>query len=340
MPQSDTTSGPRIALFDAKPYDRRYFEQENERFGLNITYLEGKLNAESAVITGGFDTVCIFVNDLVDEETARILADNNVKLIALRCSGYNNVDLEATGTSLPVVRVPAYSPHAVAEHTVGLMLTLNRKIHRAYYRTRDNNFSLNGLIGFDMYGKTAGIIGTGKIGRLVAQILRGFGMHVLAYDIMPNEEWSGQYGVRYVGLTELYRESDIISLHCPLTPENLYMINKGTISLMKDLAMVVNTGRGKLLNTPDLLDALKAQKLGAAALDVYEEETEYFFEDYSSQFVADDVLARLLTLPNVLVTSHQAFFTDEALTNIASTTLENIRLYFEESSTPNLVPTS
>lgn len=340
MPRSHTTTKPRTALFDAKPYDRHYFEQENERFGLNVTYLEGKLNAESAVITGSFDAVCIFVNDVVDAETAGILAENGVKLIALRCSGYNNVDLGTTGTKLPVVRVPAYSPHAVAEHTIGLMLTLNRKIHRAYYRTRDNNFSLNGLIGFDMHGKTAGIIGTGKIGRLVAEILRGFGMHVLAYDVAPDEQWSEQHGVRYVGLTELYRESDVISLHCPLTPENLYMINKGTISLMKDTAMIVNTGRGKLLNTPDLLDALKAQKLGAAALDVYEEETEYFFEDFSSQFVADDVLARLLTLPNVLVTSHQAFFTHEALSNIASTTLENIRLYFEDGSTPNLVPAS
>ena len=328
---------PHIALFDAKPYDRFYFDQENERYGFNITYLEGKLNRESAVITNGFDAVCMFVNDLMDAETARQVKENGVSLVALRCSGYNNVDLTSTGPELPVVRVPAYSPYAVAEHTVGLMLTLNRKIHRAYYRTRDNNFSLNGLIGFDMHDKTAGIIGTGKIGRLVTQILRGFGMHVLAYDVMPQEEWAAEYGVRYVSLTDLYRESDVISLHCPLTPENLYMINKGTISLMKDTAMIVNTGRGKLINTSDLLDALKAQKLGSAALDVYEEETDYFFEDFSSMFVADDVLARLLTFPNVLVTSHQAFFTHEALSNIAATTLENIRLFFEESETPNLV---
>lgn len=337
MPHTNTSGGPRIALFDAKPYDRHYFEQENARYGFDITYLEGKLNSESAVVTHGFDTVCAFVNDLIDAETAATLKDNGVRLIALRCSGYNNVDISATGEELPVVRVPAYSPYAVAEHTIGLMLTLNRKIHRAYYRTRDNNFSLNGLIGFDMHDKTAGIIGTGKIGRLVSEILRGFGMHVLAYDLMPQEDWAQEKGVRYVSLTDLYRESDVISLHCPLTPENLYMINKGTISLMKNSAMIVNTGRGKLINTADLLDALKAQRIGAAALDVYEEETDYFFEDFSSEFVADDVLARLLTFPNVLVTSHQAFFTHEALSNIAATTLENIRLFFEEESTPNLV---
>lgn len=328
---------PRIAVFDAKPYDRHYLDKANQEYGFDITYLEGKLNAESAVITQGFDGVCIFVNDVVDAATAEQLKANGVALLALRCSGYNNVDLTATGSELPVVRVPAYSPFAVAEHTVGLMLSLNRKIHRAYYRTRDNNFSLTGLIGFDMHDKTAGIIGTGKIGRLVAQILRGFGMHVLAYDIMPQEDWAREQGVDYVPLTELYQRSDIISLHCPLTPENLYMINKGSIARMKDSAMIVNTGRGKLINTPDLLEALKNGQLGSAALDVYEEETRYFFEDYSSQLVMDDVLARLLTFPNVLVTSHQAFFTEEALTNIAATTLENIRLYFEEKRTPNLV---
>jgi len=338
MPHADTSSSPRIALFDAKPYDRQYFEQENARFGFDITYLEGKLNKESAIVTQGFDTVCAFVNDLIDADTAARLKENGVRLVALRCSGYNNVDLAATGEDLPVVRVPAYSPYAVAEHTIGLMLSLNRKIHRAYYRTRDSNFSLNGLIGFDMHDKTAGIIGTGKIGRLVSEILRGFGMHVLAYDPMPQEEWARERGVRYVSQTELYRESDVISLHCPLTPENLYMINKGTISLMKNSAMLVNTGRGKLINTSDLLDALKEQRIGSAALDVYEEETDYFFEDYSSQFVADDVLARLLTLPNVLVTSHQAFFTHEALSNIAATTLENIRLFYEDEGMPNLVP--
>jgi D-lactate dehydrogenase len=218
-----------------------------------------------------------------------------------------------------------------------MMLTLNRKTHRAYFRTRDNNFSLNGLIGFDMYGKTAGIVGTGNIGRIACEILRGFGMRVLAYDVYPQTEWAERAGVEYVELTRLYRESDIISLHCPLTPENLYMINKGSISLMKPNVMIVNTGRGKLINTADLLEALKERRIGSAALDVYEEETGYFFEDRSTQILDDDILARLLTFPNVLVTSHQAFFTDEALTNIAQTTLDNIERYVAAGELPNQV---
>jgi len=234
-----------------------------------------------------------------------------------------------------VVRVPAYSPHAVAEHAVALMLSLNRKIHKAYYRTRDSNFNIDGLLGFDMAGKTAGIIGTGKIGVLVSKILNGFDMKVIAYDKYPDKNNEKEYGLSYVDLDTLYKQSDVISLHCPLTPETMHIINSASLKKMKDGVMVINTGRGKLIDTVDLISALKNGKLGCAGLDVYEEESEYFFHDYSSTIISDDVLARLLTFPNVLITSHQGFFTKEALMNIAKTTLENIRLYFEENKLPN-----
>jgi D-lactate dehydrogenase len=331
------TTMPSIAFFDAKPYDREYFNRLNEDYGFHITYFDGKLSAETAHISRDYDAVCAFVNDTIDAEVAGVLREGGVKLVALRCSGYNNVDVSSLEPDIHVVRVPAYSPHAVAEYAVTLMLTLNRKTHRAFYRTRDNNFSLTGLVGFDMHGKTAGIIGTGKIGRITAELLRCFGMHVLAHDLYPNQEWAKQHGVEYVDVSDLYRRSDIISLHCPLTPENLYMINKGTLSLMKPNVMIVNTGRGKLINSSDLLDALKSRSIAGAALDVYEEETQYFFEDHSQRIMEDDVLARLMTFPNVLVTSHQAFFTHEALENIADTTLENARLFFEEGAMPNRV---
>lgn len=323
-----------IAFFDTKPYDREYFERVNERFGFRITFFDGKLSAETAHISRGYDAVCVFVNDSVDAQVARILREGGVKLVALRCSGYNNVDVSSLEPDINVVRVPAYSPHAVAEYALTMMLTLNRKTHRAFYRIRDNNFSLSGLVGFDMHGKTAGIIGTGKIGRITAELLRGLGMRVLAHDLYPSEEWAAEHGVSYVDPSTIYRESDIISLHCPLTPENLYMINKGTLSLMKPNVMIVNTGRGKLINSGDLLEALKNGTVGGAALDVYEEETQYFFEDHSTRIMEDDVLARLMTFPNVLVTSHQAFLTHEALENIAETTLENVRLFFESGETP------
>jgi D-lactate dehydrogenase len=328
---------PSIAFFDAKPYDREYFDRANEHFGFHITYFDGKLSAETAHISRGYDAVCVFVNDTIDAEVARTLREGGVKLVALRCSGYNNVDIGSLEPDIKVVRVPAYSPHAVAEYALALMLTLNRKTHRAFYRTRDNNFSLTGLVGFDMHGKTAGIIGTGKIGRITAELLRGLGMRVLAHDLYPNHQWAEQNGIEYVEQAALYRHSDIISLHCPLTPENLYMINKGTLSLMKSNVIIVNTGRGKLINSSDLLDALKNRTIGGAALDVYEEETQYFFEDHSTRIMEDDVLARLMTFPNVLVTSHQAFFTHEALENIAETTLENVRLFFDAGEMPNRV---
>ena len=326
-----------IAFFDTKPYDRDSFDRANEKFGFSFKYYPNHLTLDTAVLTKGYQAVCIFVNDYVSAETGNALADNGVSLIALRSAGYNNVDLEHLPDSLHVVRVPAYSPHAVAEHTVALMLTLNRKTHRAYYRTRDNNFAINGLMGFDMYGKTAGIIGTGKIGRIVCEILRGFGMTILTSDPYPQKEWAQEHGVTYTDPDTLYRNSDIISLHCPLTTENIHMINDETIARMKQDVMIINTGRGKLIDTQALIDGLKNKKIASAGLDVYEEETEYFFEDFSGSILKDDVLARLLTFPNVLVTSHQGFFTDEAVRNIAETTLENISLYFHGEKLRNEV---
>ncbi len=325
----------KIAFFDAKPYDIEFFDRANKKFRFDIKYFQSRLSENNIVVTKGSDAICIFVNDVINKKVADELYNNGITLIALRSAGYNNVDLRSVFGRIHVVRVPAYSPNAVAEHTVGLILALNRKIHKAYYRTRDSNFNINGLLGFDMAGKTAGIIGGGKIGLLVAKILKGFDMEVLIYDKFPNRENEKKYGFFYVDLDRLYRESDIISLHCPLTPETMHIIDELSIKKMKDGVMVINTGRGKLINTVDLIAALKKGKIGSAGLDVYEEESEYFFEDYSSTIISDDVLARLLTFPNVLITSHQGFFTKEALTNIAETTLSNIRLYFEENKLPN-----
>ena len=327
----------RLALFDAKPYDHDYFEKINasSQYKLSIHYYPDHLSIDTVPLTAGYDVICIFVNDMITSEVIDKLKENNVKLLALRSAGYNNVDLKAIYNKIHVVRVPAYSPYAVAEHAIALIMCLNRKIHKAYFRTRDNNFTLNGLLGFDMHGKTAGIIGTGKIGKIAIGILRGFGMNVLAFDKYPDEAFAKECGCEYVALDTLYRESDIISLHCPLTPENIHMINEQSIAKMKSGVMLINTGRGKLINSRDLINGLKSFKIGSAGLDVYEEESDYFFEDFSAEAISDDVLARLLTFPNVLVTSHQAFFTREALSKIAETTLENIRLYFEENKLPN-----
>ena len=319
----------KILFFDTKPYDREFFIQANASFKFEINYLKTHLNRESAQFAAGYPTVCAFVNDELDAATLDILHKLGVKLIALRCAGYNNVDLKAAFGRIHVARVPGYSPYAVAEHAAALMLTLNRKTHRAYFRTRDGNFSIHGLLGFDMYGKTAGVIGTGKIGKCLVNILRGIGMNVLVYDLHPDASLKAMEGVAYVGLPELYRQSDIISLHCPLTADTHHMVNEETISQMKDGVMIINTGRGKLIKTDALIDGLKKGKVGAAGLDVYEEESEYFFEDFSSSMISDDILARLLTFPNVLITSHQGFFTHEALTNIAQTTLRNIEVFFK-----------
>lgn len=321
-------SSVRVAFFDAKPYDQCFFDSVNKEHDFDITYIADHLNRNTVSISKGYDAVCIFVNDNADKEIISGLKQNGVRLIALRSAGYNNVDLKAAFKSLHVVRVPAYSPYAVAEHAVALMMALNRKTHKAYYRVREGNFSINGLLGFDMHAKTIGVIGTGKIGKCLVAIAGGFGMNVVAYDLHPDEEFAKKHAMRYVDLPQLYSSSDIISLHCPLTPETHHMINEKTIAEMKDGVMLINTGRGKLVDTKALIKGLKSGKVGSAGLDVYEEESEYFFEDWSSSMIPDDVLARLMTFPNVLITSHQGFFTKEALTNIAQTTLDNIKEFF------------
>lgn len=325
----------RIAFFDTKPYDREFFEQHNQAYGFKIKFLNNRLNEDTVDLVRDYNVVCAFVNDQLSKRVLDALHSVGVKLVALRCAGYNNVDLDAAYKRVHVVRVPAYSPHAVAEHALALMMALNRKTHRAYYRTRDNNFAIHGFLGFDMHGKTAGVVGTGKIGRLVCEILKGLGMRVLAYDLYPQEEWGEKIGVEYVELKKLFQASDVVTLHCPLTAANLHMINEKTIAEMKDGVMIVNTGRGGLIDSAALLDGLKSHKIGSAGLDVYEEEDQYFFEDFSSEGLADDVLARLLTFPNVLITAHQAFFTKEAMDNIATTTLDNIRAFSKNEPLEN-----
>jgi D-lactate dehydrogenase len=331
----------KIAFFDTKPYDRLHFEPllQDPACCLDVKFLQARLAADTAALASGFYGVCIFVNDIVDKATAEILRRQGIKLIALRSAGYNNVDLEAIKDTIPAVRVPAYSPHAVAEYAVSLLLTLNRKTHKAYSRIREGNFSLVGLEGADLYGKTAGIIGTGQIGRITAEILRGFGMEALAADPYPQTEWAEAHGVRYTEMTELLRRSDVISLHCPLTPENRHLVGEDALASMKRGVIIINTGRGGLIDTRALIKALKKNRIGGAGLDVYEEEEGYFFEDHSGEVIQDDVLARLLTFPNVLITSHQAFLTREALQEIAKTTVENFRLFFEKGELPNQIKT-
>lgn len=327
----------KIAFFGTKPYDREFFDQVNEKYHFDIQYFKGHLNMQNVVLTQGAKAVCIFVNDFVDAEIIDALVKNGVQLIALRCAGYNNVNLAAAQDRIKVVRVPAYSPYAVAELAVTLMLCLNRKIHRAYWRTKDGNFSLNGLMGFDMHGKTAGIIGTGKIAKVLIKILNGFGMKILAYDIYPDQSLVNDFNVTYTSLGELYKNSDIISLHCPLTPETRYIINDSSISKMKDNVMIINTGRGELIHTNALIEGLKNKKIGSAGLDVYEEEEEYFYEDRSNKIIDDDILARLLSFNNVIVSSHQGFFTKEALMNIAETTLYNVDSFIKKEALINEV---
>lgn len=313
----------KIAVFSAKKYDREFLSAANDSRH-ELRFFEPHLNEESAGLATGFEAVCVFVNDQVNAAVIATLHSLGVRLIALRCAGYNNVDLAAaTKHGLTVVRVPAYSPYAVAEHTIALMLALNRKLHRAYNRVREGNFALDGLLGFDMHGKTVGVIGTGQIGTVVAQILTGFGCATLAFDPVPNA-MCRSLGVRYLELNELFAESDIITLHCPLTPGNKYMINDAAIARMKNGVMLINTSRGALLDTLSIIAALKSGMIGYLGLDVYEEEEQIFFEDRSGLILSDDVFARLLTFPNVIITGHQAFFTREALLNIAATTIDNI----------------
>lgn len=311
----------KITMFDTKPYDKKYFEEINQNYGFDIKYLESTLGENSAIMAKGSDVVCPFVNCNVDKKVIDILADEGIRLIAMRSAGFNNVDLKrAAERGLKVVRVPAYSPHAVAEHSFAMLLTLVRKMQHAYVRTREFNFSLSGLEGFDLYRKTIGIIGTGKIGRCAIDIAKGFGMQILAYDPYPQP----LEGVEYTNLEELLKKSDIISLYCPLTKDNRHLINAESLKMIKKNAVIINTSRGALVNSEDLLDALKEKRLAGAALDVYEEEAGIFFTDQSNEGIEDDTLARLISMPNVIVTSHQGYLTEEALRAISETTLKNI----------------
>lgn len=317
----------RVAVFSAKPYDRTSLEAANPPGGHELVFLEPRLSRETAPLAAGFPAICVFVNDCVDAGVLERLADGGTRLVALRCAGFNNVDLAAAERlGLTVARVPAYSPYSVAEHTAGLILTLNRKLHRAYNRVREGNFALEGLLGFDLHGKTVGVVGTGKIGLVVARIMGGFGCRVLAYDPYPTAEVSAA-GAEYVGLDELFAGSDVVTLHCPLTPETHHLVNPESLSKMRRGVMLVNTSRGGLVDTPAVIEALKSGQVGYLGLDVYEEEADLFFEDLSQQLIQDDIFARLLTFPNVVITGHQAFFTREALENIAAVTLENITAF-------------
>lgn len=315
----------KVAFYDAKAYDKPSFEQYGKSNDVQFRFLETKLNEDTAELARGCDAVCVFVNDDVNENVISKLYDLGVKLIALRSAGYNNVDVRAAFGKIHVVHVPAYSPYAVAEHAMALLLTSVRRIHKAYNRTREFNFSLSGLTGFDLHGKTAGVVGTGRIGRIFIDICRGFGMKVVAYDRFPAED----SGIDYIPLDELLKRSDVISLHCPLTEDTRHLIDAKAIGKMKKGVVIVNTSRGGLIDAEALLEGIKDRKVGAACLDVYEEEADIFFEDRSGHILDDDLLSRLISMPNVIVTSHQGFLTEEALNNIAETTVNNIRSYFD-----------
>jgi D-lactate dehydrogenase len=319
----------RVAFFSAHPFDRQFFDEANTGNRHSLHYIEARLTTDTSALAQGFPAVCAFVNDQLDAGVLDALASGGTRMIALRSAGFNHVDLgRARQLALTVARVPAYSPHAVAEHTVALMLTLNRRIHRAYARVREGNFALDGLLGFDLHGRTAGIVGTGKIGARVARILLGFGCEVLAYDVAPADDCRSM-GVNYLALEEIWTRSDIITLHSPLTPETRHMVDTAAIARMKPGVMIINTGRGALVDTAALIAGLKSGRIGYLGLDVYEEEEGLFFRDLSSHVIQDDVFARLLTFPNVIVTAHQAFFTREALRAISETTLGNITAFEE-----------
>jgi len=320
----------KIVFFDSKPYDIASFER-TKHDDIAYKFLESKLTSDTVSLAKGADAVCAFVNDRIDKDVIDGLHDLGINLILMRCAGYNNVDIHHSFKKVHVMNVPAYSPYSVAEHAMALLLTLNRKTHKAYARVRDNNFSINGLTGMDLYGKTIGVVGTGKIGQIFINICKGFGMDIVAYDKFPKKDLD----IEYVELDELYRRSHIISLHCPLSTETHHMINADSIEIMKDNVIIINTSRGGLIDTAALLEGLKNKKLGGAALDVYEEEMNYFFEDFSEEIISDDILSRLLTFPNVLITSHQAFLTQEALTSIAETTIKNFKDFFGDEKLPN-----
>lgn len=325
----------RIAFFDTKPYDRQAFEAQLKGSGhterIEMSFFEPRLDRNTAYMAKGHDAVCIFVNDTADRETIDVLVSLGVRLIALRCAGYNNVDFNYAKGRIQLCRVPAYSPYAVAEHAMAMLLCLNRNLQHAYVRVREFNFTLAGLTGFDLHGKTAGVVGMGRIGRVFASLCKGFGMKVVAYDAYPSE----MEGVEFLPLDEVLSKADIVSLHCPLTSETHHMIDRKSISKMKKGAILINTSRGGLVDSIALLGALKTGRLGGAALDVYEEEAGLFYEDQSYRIVQDDIIARLISLPNVLVTSHQAFLTKEALSNIAETTMDNITSYIKDGELKN-----
>ena len=325
----------KLAFYDAKPYDKPSFDRYGAERGIEIKYYETRLGEDTVGLAEGADAVCAFVNDTVSAAVIDRLCQMGVKALALRCAGFNNVDVKHADGRLRVLRVPSYSPYAVAEHAMAMLLTSVRRIHKAYIRTRDFNFSLVGMTGFDLHGKTVGVIGTGRIGRVFIDICRGFGMRVLAYDKYPAEGLDDGDRVRYVGLDRLLAESDIISLHCPLTDETYHLIDERALSICKRGVVIVNTSRGALVDAEALLAAIKSRKVGAACLDVYEEESELFFEDLSGHIVEDDTLARLISMPNVIVSSHQAFLTEEALDNIAKTTVDNLTELFENGRCAN-----
>lgn len=325
-------------FYDVKEYDKEFFRKYGKDYNIEMKFLKEKLNEETVDLSKGYEVVCAFTNDTINKNVIDVMAENGVKLLAMRCAGFNNVSLKDINDRFKVVRVPAYSPYAIAEYTVGMILALNRKIHKAYVRTREGNFSINGFMGFDLYKKTVGIIGAGKIAQILIKILKGFGTRVIAYDPYPNEKVAKELGFEFVDLDTLYKESDIISLNCPLTKETKYIINRESMNKMKDGVMIVNTGRGMLIDSIDLIEALKDKKIGSAALDVYEEEEEYFFEDMSNKVIEDDILGRLLSFHNVLITSHQAYFTEEAVEAITKTTLDNIKDFAEGKELINEVP--
>ena len=325
----------KVAVFSTKVYDRKFLSDANSRTQHELVFFEPRLNRDTAILAAGFPAVCVFVHDQVDAPTLELLASRGTRLVVLRCAGFNNVDLQAAADlGITVVRVPAYSPYGVAEHAVGLILSLNRKIHRAYNRVREGNFSLDGLLGFNLHERTVGIVGTGKIGLILAQIMKGFGCHILAYDVYHNHELEA-LGGKYVELPELFANSDIISLHCPLTPETHHLINAEAIEQIKPGVMLINTSRGALIDTQAVIEGLKSGKIGYLGVDVYEQESELFFEDLSGAIIQDDIFQRLTTFPNVLITGHQAFFTAEALHNIAETTFANIADVEQGRSCPN-----
>ena len=325
----------KIAFFDTKPYDKPSFDHYAKEHGVELKYFETKLNEDTAELANGFDGVCAFVNDTVNAAVIDRLEALGVRVLALRCAGFNNVDMKHAYGKLHVLRVPAYSPYAVAEHTMALLLTSIRRIHKAYIRSRDFNFSLSGLTGFDLHGKTVGVVGTGRIGRVFIDICRGFGMKVLAYDKFPAPGLDNGNTIQYVPLNELLENSDIISLHCPLTDDTHHLIDASALERCKRGVVILNTSRGALIDAEALLAGIKSRKVGAACLDVYEEESDLFFEDNSGHILEDDTLARLISMPNVIVTSHQAFLTEEALSNIAETTVKNIVSFFQKGQCEN-----